>query len=218
MELDVTIELLKLIPDILWFALIAVLCVFYRPIRDELLPRLSKVKLPGIEFEFFLREMGEAVESRRLRTLARPIEVSGDERSLVWRRAQRLLPLLRGFRVLWIDDNPDGSINEYNILRHLGMSVDLAETSAEAESKLSQTRYDLIISDIDREGNEQEGTEFLGERASMRARGLYFPPLIFYIYNLEEERGAPAYAFGITNRPNQLLHLVFDALERERSH
>jgi len=41
-------------------------------------------------------------------------------------------------------------------------------------------------------------------------------PVVFYIGDLDEDRGVPPGAFGITDRVEELLHLVLDALERRR--
>jgi hypothetical protein len=41
-------------------------------------------------------------------------------------------------------------------------------------------------------------------------------PVIFYIGVFNPEKGTPAQAFGITNRPDELLHLTLDALERKK--
>jgi hypothetical protein len=41
--------------------------------------------------------------------------------------------------------------------------------------------------------------------------------VIIYLYDLDRERGVPGGAFGITNRPDELVNLVLDALERSRS-
>ena len=50
---NIPIELVKIIPTILWFLLVvAVLVLFYRPIRDELLPNLSGLKAMGVELSF----------------------------------------------------------------------------------------------------------------------------------------------------------------------
>jgi hypothetical protein len=40
--------------------------------------------------------------------------------------------------------------------------------------------------------------------------------LIFTVGRYQPERGTPPFAFGITNRVDELLNLVFDALERVR--
>ena len=39
-------------------------------------------------------------------------------------------------------------------------------------------------------------------------------PLIFYVSVRDEEKPLPVGAFGLTNRPDVLVHLVIDALER----
>jgi len=41
-------------------------------------------------------------------------------------------------------------------------------------------------------------------------------PMIFYVHKLKPGAGTPEGTFGITNRPDQLLHLVPDALGRSR--
>jgi hypothetical protein len=42
-------------------------------------------------------------------------------------------------------------------------------------------------------------------------------PVIFYVGRPEPGAGVPAGAFGLTNRPDQLLQLVIDALSRIRN-
>lgn len=202
------IELLKLIPNILWIVLVLVLfAVFYKPIRYELLPRLGSFKAFGVEFTFIHDEIDKSAERWNL-------DISGSDRSLVIRRAQRLAPILQGAQVLWVDDHPDYNVYERRILNSLGIFVDLAKTSAEGLSMLSQNKYDLVISDIKREGvGDVDGFQFLDK---MIEDG-YDHKVIYYIGNLDKKRGVPPYAFGITDRPDHLLHLIFDALERERS-
>jgi hypothetical protein len=41
-------------------------------------------------------------------------------------------------------------------------------------------------------------------------------PVIFYVGRPEPGAGVPAGAFGLTNRPDQLLQLTIDALSRVR--
>jgi len=42
-------------------------------------------------------------------------------------------------------------------------------------------------------------------------------PVIFYIGYPDPSKGVPPHAFGITHRPDELLHLIMDALERVKS-
>jgi hypothetical protein len=57
---------------------------------------------------------------------------------------------------------------------------------------------------------EDEGQHFLNETVR---RGIH-RPTIFTVGRFQPELGVPPYAFGITNRVDDLLNLVFDALER----
>ena len=50
---EITLELIKLVPSLLWFLLVLiVLLVFYRPIRDDLLPSLTGFSAAGVELSF----------------------------------------------------------------------------------------------------------------------------------------------------------------------
>ncbi len=42
-------EMIKLVPSLLWFTLaLTVVLIFYRPIRDEVLPNLTGLKAMGV--------------------------------------------------------------------------------------------------------------------------------------------------------------------------
>jgi len=98
------------------------------------------------------------------------------------------------------------------VLRSFGISVDIARATGSATSMMEQVRYDLIISDMRRDGVPDEGLNFLNKTIE---RGIH-RPTIFTVGQFDPSRGVPAYAFGITNRVDELFNLVFDALERER--
>ena len=129
----------------------------------------------------------------------------------VLRRALVVQPALKDARILWVDDDPAGSILEQNALNALGVRITTVETTQSALAYLRRETYDLILSDVDREGSASHGLDMLPAMRE-RAPGV---PVIFYILNLTD-RGVPAGAFGITNRPDELLHLCMDALERRR--
>jgi len=206
---QVATELIKLIPDVLWILLVVVLItVFYRPIRDNLLPRISGINAFGVGLTFIRENLDRAVETQ-------PVKVSKNDREQTLRRAQRIAPLWRDAQILWVDDNQDGNSYERRVMRSFGASIDLASSTEEALKMLKQksVSYDAVISDMKRGDNEQEGTHFI---QSMREEQVY-QWITFYVRNLIESKGTPAYAHGITNRPDHLLHNVMDILERERS-
>lgn len=128
------------------------------------------------------------------------------------RRARAHVHLAEGARILWVDDAPIRSAKEAEVFTSLGADVTRARTTEEAVKRLRGEDFDLIISDIARGDTPDEGV-----RALPRLRR-HTPstPVIFYVGTLRPDRGPPAGAFGITNDPEELVHLVFDALERVR--
>ncbi|MCI0752149.1 response regulator [Teichococcus vastitatis] len=89
-------------------------------------------------------------------------------------------------RILWVDDLPENNVIEASILRRQGIEVSAAGSSAEAHQKLAGGQWDLVISDIDREGRSDEGLRFL---ADLRRAGRTIP-VIFYSSSYSTERYA----------------------------
>ena len=131
-------------------------------------------------------------------------------RQAIVERAERVAPKVVGRLVLWVDDHPENNRTERRLLRQLGVFVEAVAANREAMSVLSDTEpVDLIISDVKRD----DGSSGLDLLPALRAQGIR-PAIIFYAGALQPELGVPARAFGITNRPDELLNLVMDALER----
>lgn len=146
-----------------------------------------------------------------------PAEIS-DAASTVYdhspalRRAQLARPVLQGAKILWVDDQPENNLWERTTFRFFGAEVEAAETTRSALAYLGSTRYDLIISDIARARVPDEGVRALPAiitRAPDTA-------IVFYVGQLDAAAGIPRGARGITNRPDELLHLALDVLERTR--
>ena len=61
--MDTVIELLKVAMPVLWFIfVVALVAIFYKPIRDDLVPRLSGLKAMGVEFSFIQESLDSAIE------------------------------------------------------------------------------------------------------------------------------------------------------------
>lgn len=157
------------------------------------------------------REMTEAQSSGVIRTL--------DERSRppvaespALRRLQRNARTLENASILWIDDHPDWSRHEEQMLTRVGAHIARAVDLDDALPLAETGPFDLILSDIARSGSDRAGIEDLPvlEKA--------FPgvPVVFYVGQVEAGEPPPAGSFGITNDPEELLHLVLDVLERRR--
>lgn len=140
------------------------------------------------------------------------VTVSQSAQTQVLRRAHHVASVLQGAQILWVDDRPSNNLYERHLLRSLGVFVDLARSTEEALEMLQDTYYDAVISDMGRVGVQDEGLRLLTEIRKQEV----CPLLIFYTWGIDESRGTPAYAFGITDRPNDLLHYIIDVLERER--
>src|SRR5262249_4579102 len=126
------------------------------------------------------------------------------------RRARIVRPLLKGARTLWVDDYPSNNLYERTMLGSLGVAADVAVDTKEALYMVLNARYDLILSDMNRGSNDRAGIDLLDR---IRACGLDIP-LVFYVGKIDPNRRTPAGAFAITNRPDELMHYIFDVLER----
>jgi CheY-like chemotaxis protein len=130
----------------------------------------------------------------------------------VSRRAARLHGLVEGARVLLVNDRPEEMRHVISILGDLGVDVDSVTTSDEAIVRLSNHPYDAVLSDMRRGNVSDEGLRLL-ERC--RGEDIHVP-IIFTAGAYRPDLGTPPYAFGITNRVDEILNLLFDILERAR--
>jgi CheY-like chemotaxis protein len=127
------------------------------------------------------------------------------------RRAEQVGNVLRGARVLWVDDHPENNAWERELFRSFGVAIVSVESTRSALACLQAESFDVVISDIQRENEPVDGID-----GAMQIRGASSTlPILFYIQDLTS-RQIPEPAAGITNEPNELLHLVLDQLERIR--
>lgn len=205
-ESTILIEAIRIVPGLAWVALVGLgLYWFKDPIKQSLLPRTSGVKAFGVEFSFAQQQLEATVKKQEPTALA-------SESSQVMRRAQLLNRYVAGVRVLWVDDHPGNIVHETQILSSLGMLVQHASHTDEALRLLERGPVDIVISDMKRGTNEQAGIELLNAMRTRRCAR----PLIFYAASFDPSKGVPPHAFGMTNRADHLLNLLFDVVERER--
>ena len=204
-------EFLKIVPSILWFIFILVLFIlFYKRIRDELLPKLGSIKAAGVEFSFVENSIEAAIEFGE-KSERWDIKVPEKDKKAALNRAKHHLNTFRDTKILWVDDYPENNRNERRMFRQLKADIDIAKNSNEALEMLRYEIYDLVISDIARDDKDDlDGLQFLSELRKTDPD----TPIIFYVGVMQAGKGVPEHAFGITNRPDELLHLSLDALER----
>jgi CheY-like chemotaxis protein len=195
--------LVGLVPHVIWavVALIMLRWIGIDAIRLAL-ARLNKIGVAGLELEF-REEVEAAVEAR-----GKPAPVGQVGR--VARRLSASGHLVRGAQILWVDDEPENNRLEARPLLAAGASIVFVRSTDEAIDAAVRTPFDLVISDIARGNDAEVGLRMPGELA---ARGLRVP-VIFYVS--QAQKPAPPDAFGMTDRPDELLHLVLDALARQR--
>ena len=191
-------------PHLLWVGFLLWVLIWIGKNRlVELLSRVQKFNLAGVEIEF-RNTLEQAAESRQQTVPAVDLGHAS-------RRLARSVELMRDARILWVDDEPENNRLEVSLFEEAGARVDIATTSEAALGALQRTRYDVILSDIAR-GDEGDAGLVLAGRLASDGRS---PPLIFYVDNVQKP--VPPAAFGITRRPDELLHLVLDVLARSRS-
>lgn len=174
-------------------------------IQERLSGRLGRVASPIDATPEAIRDIAATDPAARL-----SLERVGAT-SPVMRRAALAQRALVGAHALWVDDQPDGNRLEAESLKALGVRVSQVETGADARDALRNGAFDLILSDIARPGGASEGLDDLNGLKALAPD----VPVIFYILHLKPD-GVPPGAFGITARPDELLHLCMDALERRR--
>jgi CheY-like chemotaxis protein len=205
-------DIVQLIPSLLWFVFgLILLILFYRPIRHDLLPNLSGFRAAGVELSF-VKESIEAAIQMAEKSPNWKVEIPQRDKENALNRARKHLDIFSGAQVLWVDDHPENNLNERRMLRQLNTEIDTATSSEEALEILKNARYDLVLSDMARGNEAMAGLTFLQKLRDIDAS----IPVIFYIGVIDTSKGVPAQAFGLTNRPDQLLHLILDALERKK--
>lgn len=133
-------------------------------------------------------------------------------RSQVARRAARSKPVIQGASLLLVNDVPEQMSHVIEIMRNLEINVHVETSSEEALRALSDHTYNVVVSDMERYGIEDDGVNLLNQ---MRKQGFH-QPIIFTVGKFNPSLGTPPFAFGITNRVDECINLVFDALERTR--
>lgn len=200
------IEFIKVSPGLIATVVAAGIVIANAGSISRLLARATKVKVLDFEIEASATALNDAIVAQGLDNV-----VSQRDRMSALRRLSACAPLLRGTRILWVDDQPPNNKKERQLLEALGVSFDLAAHSEEAEQFLKNHHYLLMLTDIARENTEDEGVQFVKKAVGL---GIH-APTIGYTGTDQTALPRPPYFFGITNRPDHLMHLVCDVAQRE---
>ncbi|CAB3805624.1 hypothetical protein LMG28138_05696 [Pararobbsia alpina] len=196
-------DFLPILPSLIWVTIVLALLFWLGDWGlKSFLSRATKIGVAGLEIELSAGITGAAAE--------RHIDVPAKERDRIVRRLENAKSYFERARVLWIDDIPDGNQKELQILVSLGSIVDLARDDEVAREKLQTGVYDIVLSDMARGDNPDAGLGLIDEICA----AVLTPKLIFYVG--DPNRTRPTHAFGLTTKPDELFHLIVDALERRR--
>jgi len=208
-------QLIEITPQLLWFALVAWVVGRYAPM---LLSRLTSFRAGEVEIQLAREALDAAADSVQRQTVQIAekdrqwqVRVPAADKRRALTRAQRCSRLLQGARLLWVDDRPENNNSEATMFSRLGVDIDTARDSTQALELVAAGSYDVIVSDMERDGDPAAGLGFLTDYHHRDGEKV---PLVFYVGTLDPSKGTPAGAFGITNRPDELLHLVIDVLDR----
>jgi len=204
----IAVELVKTLPAVLW---VGFATLVYLTLRRAIVPqmaRLSSVKAPMLEIGFAEELLDQA--AAKTETGSPP---SASERRAAVSRLEHAAPMLRGRRILWVDDNPGRVQALTRLFRDLGMTVDMRTSTDEAIAQLQERSYDLIISDM-RRGTEQPAeTAGISLLDSLERRRVRLPVVIFAAV-FDPSRGVHRGIFAYTNAPDELVQYVIDVMER----
>lgn len=208
---EILLELVRLIPSLLWFALALCLLVVFRDRLQDLFARLTTVEAMGVKVICMRQSIDAALQLAEKAPQWR-VHVPPEDKRRALDRARAQYPLIKGAQFLWVDDNPENNINERRMFRQLDVDIDTITDNRKALTALATAAYDLVISDIARPDQTSSGLDLTKD---LHAQGSNIP-VIFYVGDYRPDRGVPPYAFGITNRPDELLHLTLDILARKK--
>lgn len=205
-------DIFGLLATLLWVGFAVFFVLMLRPLLSlvrTVTPGQSNQSQPQsggssgrLELEYASDQLDQAVELQEQNRRGR---IPRDRRAHALERARRSESLLRGARILWVEDQPERILAESRMLQSLGPVIALVNTNDDARHELAEGDLDVVITALERARGES-GLAIAGQTGSV--------PLIYYVN--EHGLGTPAGAFGLTDQVDELLHLVLDALERTR--
>jgi CheY-like chemotaxis protein len=203
-------KLIGIIPAMAWVVFAAAAFLSLRStIKSQVIPRLSTFAVPGLEVSLHREEL---LEKATVATSESDAKTSPAERRGVLRRMDHASAVLKGGRILWVDDAPLNNRYAVQLLRDADMKVDQVESTDEAIRSLSRDDYHLVISDVARPGDGQAGIAMLQR---FRDHGIDIP-VVKCAARFDPRLGVDPMIFGATNRFDEVLNYAIDIMERIR--
>jgi CheY-like chemotaxis protein len=118
---------------------------------------------------------------------------------------------LLGASILWVDNNPSKDLFERKAMEVFGVRFTDSASTEDALEKIKASKFDLIVSDMNRPPDPQAGYTLLAEKQKLGDD----TPLIIYAGSSRADHKAEARqrgAFGSAGNPQELFLLVLYAL------
>ena len=194
--------IIAIVPLTLAFVVVGWVALTHRKAVAAMLERASKVGVAGVfELELDTQSIKEAREDAPL---------TDEQATALDRRIAKSKDLVAGSRILWVDDSPLNNRMERKYLRSAGVTVVNATTTEQALVELEKFDFDIVFTDILRPHDPRAGLDMV---SAMRA-AYHRQPVIAYVGYVDPSRGTPPELFGMADRPDELINLYLDALER----
>ncbi|MGA8330991.1 MAG: response regulator [Mycobacterium sp.] len=109
-------------------------------------------------------------------------------------------------RVLWVDDHPDNNVYESLALMRLGFIITTVTSNKAARIYLAEAYFDLIITDLGRDGTDDDGQRLIREQQTASRK----IPLVVYTVKADERQREliAAGASAVEDQPGQLIATV----------
>ncbi|MER6783691.1 response regulator [Streptomyces sp. NPDC000658] len=206
--MDTANLILDFIESLVWPAVVMLSLLLYRNDISDAIRRLKSLATPAGNAEF-AEAAGVLLDEAAATT--RTVVSAGSKRGVL-RRLEHATEILKGGRLLWVDDHPEGNASLIQLFRAAGMEVDTAISTDEALSRLRMRSYDVILSDIGRQEDPGAGISMLRDLDEIGID----TPVVLYTLGFDYQRGFPRRAFAVTEAPDEVVHYVIDLIERAR--
>jgi CheY-like chemotaxis protein len=122
---------------------------------------------------------------------------------------------LEGRSALWVDDKPEGNLDEQQAFATFGLSILTATNTEQALRVLDNGTFDVIISDLKRGSDDTAGFAFLEELKTRKDA----TPVIFYTATFGpglEKEAVSRGAYALTNQASDLLLILAEVIGPKR--
>lgn len=188
-------------------------------ISDATLGLLADMSLESAILTPYLDDINDSIQRKTMDAkeldasiTRKQMQLSDAQKNALFTRMAAVKDRKTPIRAIWLDDDFHApELSEMRLIQALNVQLDRVYDENLVENMLVTSHYDLIISDMKRGENTKAGIDFLQKLVAQNHR----LPMIFYVIAFNEGRGTPPFAFGITNNPSELVHLVMDIIERK---